>query len=262
MRYLLTNLTTMIKFFRRIRQNLLFENKTGKYLKYAIGEIVLVVIGILIALQINNWNDIKKNKIIEHQLLTALLQEFETNFKILDSTRLANQRIYETAIKIGDFTGPSLPTLNEKDLSMHMVGAFKFEPRFVPNLGTMNEINNSGKLSLISNQDLRKSISEWLSQLELVHNQEKYVVERRDISQEYFIKYANFRRHLDIIDDALLDATPSRFPNNDFNFLTNPEFESNLFLFIVASINLNRAFYEPMEKQTEILIRKIKQQIE
>ena len=46
----------MIKFFRKIRQNLLSEGKTGKYLKYAIGEIVLVVIGILIALQINNWN--------------------------------------------------------------------------------------------------------------------------------------------------------------------------------------------------------------
>ncbi|TYA56024.1 hypothetical protein FVF61_07000 [Formosa maritima] len=62
----------MIKFFRKIRQNLFMENKTGKstlpvgrYLKYAIGEIVLVVIGILIALQINNWNENRKNKIAE-----------------------------------------------------------------------------------------------------------------------------------------------------------------------------------------------------
>ena len=47
----------MIKFFRKIRQNLLSEGKTGKYFKYAIGEIVLVVIGILIALQINTWNE-------------------------------------------------------------------------------------------------------------------------------------------------------------------------------------------------------------
>ena len=52
----------MIKFFRNIRQNLLIENKTGKYLKYAIGEIFLVVIGILIALQINNWNEDRKNQ--------------------------------------------------------------------------------------------------------------------------------------------------------------------------------------------------------
>ena len=50
----------MIKFFRKIRQNLLMENKTRKYFKYAIGEIVLVMIGILLALQINNWNEKRK----------------------------------------------------------------------------------------------------------------------------------------------------------------------------------------------------------
>jgi len=63
----------MIKFFRKIRQSLLMENKTGKYFKYAIGEIILVVIGILIALQINNWNENrKKTKEIE-----SLMEVFE-----------------------------------------------------------------------------------------------------------------------------------------------------------------------------------------
>ncbi|NNC44454.1 MAG: hypothetical protein HKN99_01055 [Winogradskyella sp.] len=52
----------MIKFFRKIRYNLMEQNKTGKYFKYAIGEIILVVIGILIALQINNWNEQRKEK--------------------------------------------------------------------------------------------------------------------------------------------------------------------------------------------------------
>lgn len=59
----------MIKFFRKIRQNLLSEGKTGKYLKYAFGEIVLVVIGILIALQVNNWNEKKKVNNNEIKLL-------------------------------------------------------------------------------------------------------------------------------------------------------------------------------------------------
>ena len=52
----------MIKFFRKIRQRLLTENRLGKYLLYAIGEILLVVIGILIALSINNWNEERKNE--------------------------------------------------------------------------------------------------------------------------------------------------------------------------------------------------------
>ena len=59
----------MIKFFRKIRQNLLAEGKTGKYFKYAIGEIVLVVIGILIALGINNWNENRKSKQAEKIVL-------------------------------------------------------------------------------------------------------------------------------------------------------------------------------------------------
>jgi hypothetical protein len=50
----------MIKLFRKIRYDLMAKNKTGKYFKYAIGEIVLVVIGIIIALQINNWNENRK----------------------------------------------------------------------------------------------------------------------------------------------------------------------------------------------------------
>lgn len=62
----------MIKLFRNIRKNLLAEGKTGKYLKYAIGEIFLVVIGILIALQINNWNENRKTEAKIRNLLVAL----------------------------------------------------------------------------------------------------------------------------------------------------------------------------------------------
>jgi hypothetical protein len=65
----------MIKFFRFIRQRLVSQNKLGKYLVYAIGEIVLVVIGILIAIQINNWNEEKKNNRIETVTLRSLKED-------------------------------------------------------------------------------------------------------------------------------------------------------------------------------------------
>ena len=69
----------MIKFFRKIRYDLMEINKTGKYLKYAIGEIVLVVIGILIALSINNWNESRKQeqnlKIVYHLINNDLKKE-------------------------------------------------------------------------------------------------------------------------------------------------------------------------------------------
>ncbi|MGB5663527.1 DUF6090 family protein [Eudoraea sp.] len=252
----------MIKFFRSIRKDLMEQNKTGKYLKYAFGEIILVVLGILIALQINNWNETRKNRDTEQQLLNSLLQEFETNLEILDQTIEKNTKIVESCINIGEFTGPSLAIVSEKELSQDMVGAFKYDSRYIPNKGTINEINNSGKLSLISDPSLRNKISKWLSQLELVNNQEKYVIERRDYTHDFFINNGNFRRHLDIIDDALIDVKPSKFPNNDFSFLEKSEFESNLYLFIVTSVNLNRGFYLPLKEQTEILIQQIKQNID
>jgi hypothetical protein len=65
----------MIKFFRKIRYNLMEQNKTGKYLKYAIGEIILVVIGILIALQINNWNENRKSSKIRNNYYKQVVQD-------------------------------------------------------------------------------------------------------------------------------------------------------------------------------------------
>jgi len=69
----------MIKFFRKIRHRLLTENKFSKYLLYAIGEIILVVIGILIALSINNWNELKKERVLETSLLFDLKDNLERN---------------------------------------------------------------------------------------------------------------------------------------------------------------------------------------
>lgn len=251
----------MLKFFRKIRQNLLSEGKTGKYLKYAIGEIILVVIGILIALQINNWNENRKNKLLEQQLLKALLTEFETNLANLDRVIKFNDSNIQNSVSLGRHTGPSLPAFNEKELSELMVGIFKIEPRFTPSQGTVMEVINSGKLSVLSDAKLRKALSDWQSTLESVKRQEDYVVERRDVGHEFFLKEGNFRRHLNIINDPLLDAKPSRFKNNDFKFLENEEFESQLYLFIVASENLKQSFYLPLRSKIVDIIKTIESQI-
>ena len=74
----------MIKFFRKIRQNLLSEGKTGKYFKYAIREIILVVIGILIALSINNWNESRKELDSELQLYSNLLSDLNSEYSSIE----------------------------------------------------------------------------------------------------------------------------------------------------------------------------------
>ena len=88
----------MIKFFRKIRQQLVTENKFSKYLLYAIGEIVLVVIGILIALQINNWNEYQKERKSERLLLSEIrdnlkydLNDFESNITTLQNKSISSK---------------------------------------------------------------------------------------------------------------------------------------------------------------------------
>ena len=92
----------MIKFFRKIRQNLIMENKTSKYIKYAIGEIVLVMIGILLALQVNNWNEQRKLNNEEQHLLEDLHSEFNVNLENLKTNMLINQNNQKATIDLLD----------------------------------------------------------------------------------------------------------------------------------------------------------------
>jgi hypothetical protein len=93
------------------------QNKTGKYLKYAIGEIVLVVIGILIALQINNWNEERKEGLIEQNYLKRLLVDLENDYKTLTfSKRLSKVRINQINLLTDVIKNPKLSNENPKQI--------------------------------------------------------------------------------------------------------------------------------------------------
>ena len=111
----------MIKFFRKIRYDLMEKNKTGKYLKYALGEIVLVVIGILIALSINNWNETRKDQ----QELRNILQNIATDMRVdalnlkdnLEYAKEENKRI-KTFLNNKDYSGFTRDSL-QKSLQVY-----------------------------------------------------------------------------------------------------------------------------------------------
>ena len=90
----------MIKFFRNIRQNLLNEGKTVKYLKYAIGEIVLVVIGILIALSINNWNEKRKSILREQSFIQSIYKDLKSDLKNINDCRSTLSNQYTIGIEV------------------------------------------------------------------------------------------------------------------------------------------------------------------
>jgi hypothetical protein len=151
----------MIKFFRRIRQNLLSEGKTGKYFKYAIGEIILVVIGILIALQINNWNEGKKAKEKERQVLTEIISDLE--FTLQDLDRVINTRTNNLKRTINSIN--TIIDVLENDKSYNDSLAYNFRA-----INAYDEINfkTSGYQSLVSigtdlveNPELRSAIGKF-----------------------------------------------------------------------------------------------------
>ena len=151
----------MIKFFRHIRQALIMENKTSKYFKYAIGEIVLVVIGILIALQINNWNEQRKNQRTEKELLFALHTDFlETKRRLQSTIQLQNTVVSYSKTLIELYETNKL--LDKKDSIAEYVcyGALSWW-RAEPVTGTYDAMLSTGQIDLLRNKTLRRFLTEF-----------------------------------------------------------------------------------------------------
>ena len=148
----------MIKFFRKIRYDLMEKNKTGKYLKYAIGEIVLVVIGILIALSINNWNEKRKDNKISEEYLVGITNDIKKDLEQIDNILKAqiNDISLISSIEnvfMDEFHEPekhknffnTLDTLNVKLL-------FYRSMSYRPRRGTYNSLISDGKSGYIKNR--------------------------------------------------------------------------------------------------------------
>ena len=159
------NNNKMITFFRRIRKTMADDNKPIQYMRYAVGEILLVVIGILIALQINNWNEARKDQATEKQLLDALRTDFlETKARLGETILLQksvvscsrrllnlyeNDKLLEMRDSIGDYVG---------------FGALSWW-RAEPVTGTYDAMVSTGNIGLIKNKKLRRNLAEFDAEL-------------------------------------------------------------------------------------------------
>ena len=148
----------MIKFFRKIRYNLMSENKTGKYFKYAIGEIVLVVIGILIALQINNWKENRKNNLKLNSVLIALQDNLQNDTITLAHHISFTKKEVDECTNILERSRKEASTLD----TLVYLGRYKFRPAWVSplsfNTTAFESIKSSGEFNFLPDQ-LKKSIT-------------------------------------------------------------------------------------------------------
>ena len=169
----------MITLFRRFRQRLLSENKFSKYLIYALGEIILVVIGILIALQINNWNEVHKSKAIEIQLLKQMKSDLQSNLKDVEF----NLRIQDTAVLSANVLLDHMKSEQpyHDSLTRHFSKTFAWT-HIVVNQGAYETVKSKG-VDIISNISLRNEILELFEgKLDFVKKYEAII--KSDI--EYF----------------------------------------------------------------------------
>ncbi|MDT0558335.1 DUF6090 family protein [Ichthyenterobacterium sp. W332] len=156
----------MIKFFRHIRKSLIEQNKMGKYFKYAIGEIILVVIGILIALQINTWNEDRKNRVKEKVYITNIQRDLKAQLVILD--RASNGEL------------SSFTSLSNAQKSYHQHNKFIVNTKSLAEISAINdrftfniidtaleEIKSSGNLDIIQNRTVKDSLLKYYDEIGL-----------------------------------------------------------------------------------------------
>ena len=246
----------MIKFFRHIRRSLINQNQMGKYFKYAIGEILLVVIGILIALQINNWNENRKNRITEADYYCRILDDFELNEKLIDeTTELATHKIELCKELLLDLN--TIPN-NRSELLNKFVLALR-QDVFVPSNIAFEDITSSGQLKLLKDLELKNRLiqhSTFLNNiLNLLQENRNEIISR----MSEFDSATNFGfQDIDYLNKALdkehLDVLPK---NNWTNEPNNPiflKFQDNLVFFVAMLVrqkqhlaNLKTEMQEPLK---------------
>ena len=224
----------MISFFRKIRKKLADDNQFFKYSRYAIGEIVLVVIGILIALSINNWNEERKLDVVKQKTFKNLQIEINkslANLRMLKKGKLKVVSAIDHLFTIIDVNSKVDVEYNIDSL----LGIIYYSSgtKFQSFTGVLTDVLNSNKIDLINNDSLLFYITSLSQQIDLVHMNE--ITHRSDLHNNYlpFIgKYyhtKNLTKFIDTFNSGIeLSQESSIFKSNPQILLKNPEFESIL----------------------------------
>ena len=215
----------MINFFRLIRQGLIKENRLRKYLLYALGEIILVVIGILFALQVNNWNQQRKKDKVEQNALINLKEDFTYNHDLIKKLILESDSIIKENRLIIDHTGKRYEPNTVFDLDS-LLSSVTYNPKFNPRNGFLYDLLNSGNLGIFKNVELRKLLSSWNPTLDRLIQRENNCYELNNKIEDYITEngsWVNLDNKYGVY-DFHIEASGFKVDNNDM--LGDLEFEN------------------------------------
>lgn len=236
----------MVKFFRRIRQRLLTENKVSKYLLYAFGEIILVVIGILIALGVNNWNEEKKDRRAGEDLLVRIHRDLVKDTVDFNNAISQNDALREDLKGLLVDLYDGIDNINEVR-KMSTTWDQMLDQAFSPNDNTYRSMLSSGTIGLIKNQELKEEILELYSDYDqtralLVSISEWMIgIASRMDSETDFIKFGS------AVSDIY--TTEEMFNERDYAFLDDQDSrEFKLFVRAMSSV----AFYQKVNNSYRV----------
>lgn len=198
----------MITLFRKTRQKLLNQNQMGKYFKYALGETILVMVGILLALQVNNWNEARKDRNKETAILQQLHKEFQKNLQEFEQVKVNQDRTFQSGRIV-------FRNLDKMHIPIHRDSVYRYSTRmfggytYYPSGGVIESLISSGDFKLIQNDTLRNYLVSWKDVLKrYTHNVtidlnlwanriEPYIMEHGD-----FLHVAN-QKNIKLLEDPV-----------------------------------------------------------
>tara|TARA_R100001230_G_C5637201_1_gene143852 strand:- start:253 stop:984 length:732 start_codon:yes stop_codon:yes gene_type:complete len=213
----------VIKFFRKIRRRLLSEKKFSKYLIYAIGEIVLVVIGILIALQVNNLNEERKLTLQLNKINQNLIQEFEANQNALNTAMKGLDWTKRGGLEILSLIGKSDKELMNTNIDS-LIETSLFWPTWKPTNFVLNELKSTGKLSLLENSKIKDLLFEYERQSEYVTDWNR----RMEKSSQDIIDYIKYNGSLRNVNHNRISIKKSDLQFTNVSLFSDIRFENQI----------------------------------
>lgn len=247
----------MIRQLRKIRKSLIESGSGKKYFFYATGEIFLVMVGILLALQLNNWNEKRKSANDETEYLNAMKDEFEENLVSLQENIRINEEVMEGIRNMLSFTGPDpIPMTLTEFRKLHSP-IFKQIVNYEPNQAVLDDLISSGNLSKITSVELRRLISKEKAMLNNVNRQELSIREFRDEAIRIVNEIGPARSLL----SASMGVAQSKFINTHENILTDPRFENFLSYCLIYSMRLGDIIYPIMQSDLNSILELIQMEL-
>ncbi|MAN87673.1 MAG: hypothetical protein CL555_12825 [Algoriphagus sp.] len=256
----------MISLFRRLRQKLLIQNRLSRYVIYALGEIFLVVIGILIALQVNNWNEERKTKNRERDVLKRLQQEMvQDSLNLESSISLVKYKAEQAERLLRAFEIDSeIENPPEFVRDVFLVGR---GGSYLPYIPAYNELVANGELGIIQNEEIIKQISSYLNRM---NGLQSFLYDegdtRRSVYNAHIHRYfsaliMNEIWELGTQTEKLTDDIMESYETDIPGYLSDPDSDYHMRNVAAVNLELKLLYEQSMESFTAPILNLINQEI-